>query len=93
MSDKSENLQEQRSEQIVAANEIEQLARLGKSEEAAGKAKEMQQLLRMSDSVQKDDNRTILFCGISLVFLFLVFGYVYFAILRPFDKMKKFAKK
>lgn len=93
MSDKSENLQEQRSEQIVAANEIEQLARLGKSEEAAGKAKEMQQLLRMSDSVQKDDNRTILFCGISLVFLFLVFGYVYFAILRPFDKMKKFAEK
>lgn len=93
MSDKSENLQEQRSEQIVAANEIEQLARLGKSEEAVGKAKEMQQLLRMSDSVQKDDNRTILFCGISLVFLFLVFGYVYFAILRPFDKMKKFAEK
>lgn len=93
ISDKSANLQERQSLQIVAVNEIEQLARLGKSEEAAVKAEELQQLLRVSDSAYQNDSRTIYFCGISLVFLILVFGYVYFAILRPFDKMKEFAEK
>lgn len=32
-------------------------------------------------------------CGISIAFVLVVFGYVYFAILRPFDKMKAFAQK
>ena len=31
--------------------------------------------------------------GISILFLFVVFGYIYKAILCPFEKMKKFAEK
>ena len=31
-------------------------------------------------------------CGICIFFLVLVFSYVYFAILRPFEKMKQYAK-
>ena len=45
----------------------------------------------MSASDKKDDTRLILMGALSLVFMGGVLCYVYFAILRPFDKMKNFA--
>ncbi len=80
-----------RSERIVAANEIEQLARMGKLEEAANKAAKLQQSIRNLESRSYSSNDgVLLLCGICLIFLFVVFGYLYFMILRPFEKMKDF---
>ena len=80
-----------RSEQIVAANEIEQLARMGKLEEAANKAAKLQQSIRNLESRSYSSNDgVLLLCGVCLIFLFVVFGYLYFMILRPFERMKDF---
>lgn len=93
ISDKTVNPQDIQSEQVVMANEIEQLARSGKNSQAAEKAAELQQSIRLSDANQRNNNRTIIMCGISLAFLLIVFGYVYLAVLKPFNKMKSFAEK
>lgn len=93
ISDRSVDPQEVRSEQIVAANEIEQLTRLGKTEQAAEKAAELRESIRRSDVGYHTDRRTVTMCVIGLVFVAAIFGYVYFEIIRPFDKMKDFAQK
>lgn len=93
ISDRAAAPQDLQAEQIIAANEIEQLARTGRSEEAAEKVAELQQKIRTQMVGRTGSGRTILLGGISLVFLLLVFGYVYAAILRPFDKMKDFADR
>lgn len=93
ISDRMVNPQDVKSEQIVAANELEQLINSGRTDEAAEKAAQLQESLRKSDVGYHNDKRTITMCGISLAFVLTVFGYVYFAILRPFDKMKEFADK
>lgn len=54
-----------RSERIVAANEIEQLARMGKLEEAANKAAKLQQSIRNLESRSYSSNDgVLLLCGI-----------------------------
>ncbi len=83
--------QEVTAEHIIAANEIEQLAIAGSSEEAAVKASELVESLRTIQAASSGSNGVIILCGICLVFLCVVFGYVYFAVLRPFDKLNKFA--
>lgn len=93
VSDRMTDMQDVQSEQIVAANEIEQLVRMGKTEEAAAKAAKLQQSIRVSETGSKSGGRTLLLCAISLAFLFSVFGYIYFMILLPFDKMEIFAGK
>ncbi|MDE5620159.1 MAG: HAMP domain-containing histidine kinase [Ruminococcus sp.] len=93
ISDRMVNPQDVKSEQIVAANELEQLINSGRTDEAAEKAAQLQESLRKSDAGYHSDKRTIAMCGISFAFVFTIFGYVYFAILRPFDKMKAFADK
>ncbi len=93
ISDRIVNPQDVKSEQIVAANELKQLINSGRTYQAAEKAAKLQESLRKSDAGYHRDKRTIAMCGISLAFLLTVFGYIYFAILRPFDKMKDFAEK
>ncbi|MCI8409084.1 MAG: sensor histidine kinase [Lachnospiraceae bacterium] len=85
-----EKSQNQKAEQIVAVNEIKQLIQSGQTEEAARKTSELQQIIRLSDSRQKQNNRWIILCIISLVYLVFIFVYVYFSILRPFDKLEYF---
>lgn len=85
--------QSKQAELIIAANEIEQLANAGRSGEAAEKALELKLLIQEAENRRTGSIHTITLCGISLVFLLLVSGYVYAAILRPFDKMKDFAQK
>lgn len=79
--------------QIIAINEIEQLARAGKQEEAAQKAALMQEQLRLANQSEQTSNHIMIFCAISLAILLIVFLYVYVSILRPFHKMEKFASK
>lgn len=93
ISDRSVDPQDVKSEQIVAANEIEQLTRSGETEKAAEKAAELRESIRRSDFGYHTDSRTVAMCIIVLSFVIVIFGYIYFAILRPFDKMKEFASK
>lgn len=93
ISDRSVDPHDVKSEQIVAANEVEQLIYEGRAEQAAEKSAELQQSIRESDADYHSNGRMLVMCGISLAFVLVIFGYVYFAILRPFDKMKDFAEK
>ena len=80
-------------EQIIATNEIEKLIEMEEYEKASVKTKELQQQLR-GDYKRKNANEQILWlCGICLIFLCIVFGYVYVSILRPFHKLQNFAEK
>lgn len=79
-------------EQIVALNEIENLID-SDSETAKAKIGELEKTIKSSDINQTDSSQAPVIVGISLVFLGLVMCYVYFAILRPFDKMKDFASE
>ncbi len=85
--------QEKKAEQILDLNEIAQLADAGEKEQVALKVRELQEDLRISQEVTGNDRGLFLLCGICIVFVVGVFGYVYVAILRPFDKMKGFADK
>lgn len=93
LTDRTENPQEIRSEQVIAANEIEQLIRTGEYELAAQKASQQQESLRQMDVAAQNSSRTLLMGGLALAFVFAVFGYVYLAILRPFEKMQGFAQR
>lgn len=91
--DTIENSQDKKAEQILAVNEIEQLIQSGKTHEAVKKTSELQQSIRLIDNQQRDNGKWITLCIISLIFLFVILGYVYFSILRPFDKLEKFSLK
>lgn len=93
VSDRMVNVQQLQAEQVVAANEIEQLIRMEKSEQAAEKAADLQQSIRMSSNDERGSSRMIAIGSISLAFLYVVFGYIYFGILRPFERMKEFAQE
>ena len=82
-----------RAEQIVAINELEQLAQSGEFEELAIKAERLKEDIRTVHQAPDNRSRIFVLCGICIAFLLVVFGYVYVAILRPFDKMKAFAQK
>lgn len=92
-SDSKEKKQDQKAEQIVAVNEIEQLIEQGKTKEAMEKSEILQKDIRLTDEEKNNKNHLVTLCAINLCFLLVVFGYVYFSILRPFDKMQHFAEK
>lgn len=93
ISDRAVDPKDIKSEQIIAANEVEQLTRSGQTEQALKKVSELQQSIRRSDSGYHTDRRTVIMCVIGLTFVLTTFGYIYFAIIRPFEKMKNFADK
>ncbi len=85
-------------EYIVAINEIEQLAKAGNYEVISEKC------VRLSDEMRAEEERLrggflreqrgyVVMLGICMLFMVVVFGYVYVAILRPFVKMQDFAEK
>lgn len=84
---------EEREGQVVAINELEQLVRSGEETAFFEKADLLQEELRDTEETVYQNRSLLLLCGICVLFLFVVFGYVYFAILRPFDKMKGFAEQ
>lgn len=92
-SDTKEKKQDQKADQIVAVNEIEQLIEKGKTKEALQKSEILQKNIRLMDEGENNRNYLVTLCVINLCFLLVVFGYVYFSILRPFDKLKHFAQK
>ena len=93
VSSKQTNTNDLRSEQIILLNEIEQLAQSGNLEEMSEKTADLQEELRNEQQASAGVNGLPALCVICLIFLITVSGYVYFQILRPFDKMKLFAEK
>lgn len=87
------NVEDKNAERIVELNEIEQLAKQGEIDAMSEKVAAMQSELRKSEVVEDTDNQLFVIAGICVVFVIVVFTYVYFAILRPFDKMKYFAEQ
>ena len=92
-SEKQINSQDSKSEQLVAINEIEQLVKMGEYEKLSEKTALLSESIRSVQSVSDVNGGIFVMCGICLLFAAGVFGYVYFAVLRPFDKLKSFAEK
>lgn len=86
------NSDELRTTQLVNINEVQQLINSGRLEEANAKLNSIDNYLR---GVENSYNPTtlIIVSAISILFIILVFTYIYFAILRPFDKLKVFASE
>ena len=80
-------------EQLVAINELEQLARQGEWEQLSMKSMELRESIKNAQRVSRGSGSLWLFGGLCVVFVLLLFGYVYFAILRPFSRMKQFAEQ
>ena len=80
----------ERGSQLVMLNEIEQLAVQGNTTEAAEKAAALRTQLEQTPA-GRHDRRIPLMCGICLLFLGGVTGYCCFAVIRPFEKLSRFA--
>lgn len=81
------------SEKIVALNEIEQLANESNYMLMNEKISALQQTLRTEETASSGSALPLILGGVGVVFVLCIFGYVYFSILRPFDKMKKYAER
>ncbi len=86
-------VEDENAQQVVALNEIEQLAKQGDLTTMSERISDMQQELRKEEVVEDKGTQLFIITGIAIAFVVVVFTYVYFAILRPFDKMKDFAAK
>lgn len=85
--------QEENAEYIVALNEIKQLNHLGEYDRAQEKINELQENMHYVEEQKSGVSSILVMCGVSILFFLFAFCYIYFAILRPFDKMKDFAGK
>ena len=92
-SEKQISSKESKAEQILAVNEIEQLAKSGEYDQIVQKAQDLQQSIRQAEVVSGDRSSLLMMWGICVLILVVIFSYVYVAILRPFDKMKHFANE
>jgi signal transduction histidine kinase len=86
-----QNNQSRKSQQIVALNEISQLVEAGDTASAQKKIAELDKSLRITEITEQDNKRILIVGATNLVFLLAVSAYIYFAVLRPFDKLKGFA--
>ena len=83
--------QGRKSQQVVALNEISQLLDAGNTDFAQEKIAQLEQSLRGTDIIEQSNQQILLIGGVSLCFLVVISAYLYFAVLRPFDKLKGFA--
>ena len=78
--------------EIVNINEIKELINEGKNTEANEMLNEIDNYLR-NTSTNFNPSLIITISSISILFVIIVFLYIYFSILRPFDKLKGFANE
>ncbi len=93
ISDKKLNSSDINEKQIVAINELTQLAQNGSLDAMQDKADELYRELRNAENIQVGTGKVLWLGGISAVLIIIIFVYLYFAVLRPFDKMKDYAEK
>lgn len=92
VNDSKKNDPEYNGELIVSVNEVQQLMIKGETEKASAAAESLKDELQDADISSFSESRALVFCIIGCSFAIVVFMYVYFSILRPFDKMKAFAE-
>lgn len=90
-SSSAENGQTEKSQQIVALNEIDQLVKSGDTALAEEKISELEKSIRNTEITEQKNSQVLLIGGVSLTFLIIVSLYIYFSVLRPFDKLQHFA--
>lgn len=88
---RQQDIEDIQAQQILAVNEMEQLAVQGNIEEMKAKSKTLQDSLRFSEHSSHGDTGYLVLGVICVAYVIVVFGYMYFSILKPFDKMKDFA--
>ena len=87
----SDNLDDIRSEQLVSVNEVKTLLNGGDTQQALQRLDELDGQLRKLD-VKKSTNYSVAWiCLIAAVCIFANAAYTYFAVLRPFAKLEKYA--
>lgn len=91
ISSKKYDSKDERSDYIVALNEIKNLNETGEYDMAEQKISVLQENMRKSREVSEGINAVPVLCISGILFFVTAFGYIYFAILRPFEKMKDFA--
>ncbi len=93
---KQQDPSDERSEYIVALNEISRLSDSGNYAAAGEKTALLQETIRQAGKRQSVQGAALaipITCGVSVLLFITAFGYIYFAMLRPFDKLKGFAEK
>lgn len=93
---KQQDSSDERSEYIVALNEISSLNDSGNYAAAGEKIAILQETMRQVQNRQSMQGGILaipVICGVSVLFFMTAFGYIYYAMLRPFDKLKGFAAK
>ncbi len=80
-------------EVILAVNELEQLAKEGRLVQMTEKSQTLQASLREKEPDARNNRGLVWMCIICISFFGAFSTYVYYAILRPFDKMKGFAEQ
>ncbi|MBQ3546364.1 MAG: HAMP domain-containing histidine kinase [Lachnospiraceae bacterium] len=91
--EKNINYEDEKSEQIVAINEINQLIKQKEYEKAEEKLEYLQEEIRETNLSENRLDSLYIVAGICIGFIILISGYIYLNILRPFDKLKNFAEK
>ena len=84
---------DRRAEKILDCNEISQLIDMGEYEKAREKLADFQDSLRNPVDIENNNTKVLIICCAAVLCIVLVFLYVYYKILRPFDKMKDFASE
>lgn len=84
---------DRRAEKILDCNEISQLIDMGEYEKAREKLADFQDSLRNPVDIENNNTKVLIICCAAVLCIALVFLYVFFKILRPFDKMKDFASE
>lgn len=84
---------DEKSKYIVDLNEIERLNETGDYKTANEKINALQEGMRENKEEKNDSYVIPIICGICVLFIAAAYGYIYVAILRPFEKMKDFAAK
>lgn len=77
---------------LVALNEISQLVNSGETDLALEKISTLEKNIRNSEIITQDNNQILIVGSVNFAFLLIVSLYIYFAVLRPFDKLKGFAE-
>lgn len=85
--------QDKKSTYIVALNEISKLSKSGNDRQVQEKIAALQEDMRFLQEQESGVNFTLVICVVSVLFFMAAFGYIYLAVLRPFDEMKDFAVK
>ncbi len=90
---KGVGVQDKKSGYIVALNEISMLNKNGNDRQAEEKIAALQEDIRLLQEKESGVIFIPVMCFVCVLFFVVAFGYIYLAILRPFDKMKEFAVK